>query len=305
MSEQRANQDYRYPMAETYLYSPVTFGAFVSSDRIPIFWGPGQYTDQYPAYSPPNPNRWRNYEHLNIPVVARFIYGNDDDTPDDDYTDDDNTGGGGDPPPFQCPGFIYEVEFKGVTIRYRRSTAFNPNNPFDSGPYGFQFTTPATTHVKWFNTYLNTVDPWEHRLIPCRIYTGTLGIDDVTVYEGPIKDCPMLITIPSRYVVWYQVCFGGGTPEGGVKTFIEGRNGLFKEGTENLDIPPRCEYTYGSVKNELDFFQTPESVPPDDTKFSEVTFTALDWFGCNDPGGPRTPPPPPTPFPYTPPPTGP
>lgn len=82
MSEQRANQDYRYPMAETYLYGPTTFGSFLSSDLLPIFWGPGQYTSQSLVYNPPNRDRWRNYEHLNIPVVARFIY---DDDPEEDF----------------------------------------------------------------------------------------------------------------------------------------------------------------------------------------------------------------------------
>jgi hypothetical protein len=300
MSEQKANQDYRYPMAETFLYGPVTTGSFTDSDKLPIFWGPGQFTTSYPDYSPPDPDRWRLYEHLNIPRVARFIYGNDDVTDDDEYSDDDS-GGGGDPEPFQCPGFIYETTPAGVQIRVRRSTAFNPNDPFDSGPYQLEFITGSCS-IKWYNTTLNVIEPYSAVNTVVRTFTGTKGIDDVTEYEGIAKDCPRLICIPGRQITWYQICKGGGVPEGGSKNFIStGYYPLKEKSTDDpSSVKPRCSITLQSNANEPDFY-----VPLDDPfqgrdpnmVYSEVIDIAKSWYGCDDPGGPRNPPTSPTPFP--------
>ncbi len=91
MSEEKANQDYRHPMSETFLHAPVDYGSFDDYAKIPIYWGPGQYTKPYPDYHVPDPERWRIYEHLTIPRVSRFIYTNEQTYSKDKYN---NEGGG-------------------------------------------------------------------------------------------------------------------------------------------------------------------------------------------------------------------
>lgn len=315
MSEEKANQDYRYPMAETFLYGPVTVGSFMSSDRIPIFWGPGQYTTSYPSYNPPDPRRWRNYEHLNIPVVARFIYGNDDDTDDDEYTDDEDTGGGGNPDPFQCPGWQYEVKDKAWLLTVKPEYFNTPGDPYSgTRDYYIEINDPELTApanpiapdlLRIYGTFQLRVTTSDAS------YKGDTGAtvkvrrisDNSLVAETSAKDCFMLLAQPYRTIDWYNICIGGGLPEGGRRNFTE-RITIGMAIGADFSVPPRCKVRalnyVGSGPGTMDpLLYTPSNIietGPED--FSEVPLDARNWYGCGDPGGQRSPPPPPSPFPY-------
>lgn len=314
MSEQKANQDYRYPMAETFLYGPVTAGSFTIFERLPIFWGPGQYTTSYPSYTPPDPERWRIYEHLNIPRVVRFIYGNDDDTPDDEYTNDEDTGGGGDPDPLECPGWQYEVIDRSWLLTIKPEFFNTPGDPYSgTRDYYLEIDDPELTSPA------NPLDPDLLRIygtFQLRIptsdasYQGTTGAtvkvkrisDNSLVSQTSAKNCFMLLAQPYRSIDWWNICIGGGAPEGGVRNFVERITVAMAIGDDS-SVPPRCKVRalnyVGSGPGTSDPFNyTPSNVveigPPD---FSEVPVDARNWYGCQE-DPPRSPPPPPSPFPY-------
>lgn len=311
MSEQKANQDYRYPMAETFLYGPVTVGSFTISDRLPIFWGPGQYTTSYPSYTPPDTQRWRLYEHLNIPVVARFIYGNDDDTPDDEYTNDEDTGGGGDPDPVTCPGWEYEIVSRTWVLTVKPEFFRIPGDPYSGvDPYYIEVDDPQIPLggdiLRIYSVFSNS-----RPMTSDASYKGDTGAivkvrrvsDNSLLSQSSAKDCFMLLAQPHRTIRWYNICIGGSIPAGGRRTLVEEATYGMAVGRDS-SIPPRCMISslqyVGSGPGTMDpFYWIPSNiVETGPLDFSEVPVNARNWYGCEDPGGQRSPPPPPSPFPY-------
>lgn len=68
------NNDKDIPRSSEYSTGPVLEGNFNNTPNVHIFWGPGQFTINWPAYNGPDKEKWRHYEPLQIPQVVRFIY---------------------------------------------------------------------------------------------------------------------------------------------------------------------------------------------------------------------------------------
>ncbi len=144
MSEEAANQDYGYPWAQKLLYTQVSVGSFASEEGIQIYWGPGQLTNFYPGYNPPDPDKWRIYEHLNIPVVVRFIYTNNSTYNKDDYSND--AGGGG----------TKKKTWTVVNVEILYSFGVPPNKMEGYRVFWEIEGDPLHTSVNYFNSFPNT-----------------------------------------------------------------------------------------------------------------------------------------------------
>lgn len=79
MSTPFQNQDSGLPTDDPYAGNDVEIDNFSDQTKIPIYWGPGQLTKNYPSYSPPDPKAWHAFDPLFIPQVVRFISGSNDD----------------------------------------------------------------------------------------------------------------------------------------------------------------------------------------------------------------------------------
>lgn len=179
------NKDKDVPRSNEYPTGEVNTPAF--DNKVHIFWGPGQLTESYPNYTPPNPQKWHNKEQLNIPQVVRFIYATKDDYANNEYNNDS------DPPPppaDECefsyvllPGYVVSIKnaFSGsIEITYNTSGLIQPAGGSES------WTGPASAILSDLITVKNSVG--------------------IVIYSGTWFDCPQLRKTPFRELIWTKHC---------------------------------------------------------------------------------------------------
>lgn len=91
MSIQKPNDDKTVAgLARRYFRAAIATENFNDAEKLPIFWGPGQLTTNYPEYTPPTKEEWKKkaLQPLMIPVVARFIHASQDSYNTDAYPED-------------------------------------------------------------------------------------------------------------------------------------------------------------------------------------------------------------------------
>lgn len=133
------NRDIDIQKASIYLYAPLHFGNFSSTEKLPIFWGPKQLTIDWPTYNPPDPEAWRKFEILNIPQVVRFIYAAKDQYDPNEYDD-----GGEGPPP--------------VTKTWECISVVPTTSPGEPHPYSVTWRRVDSGQIGGYIAYLTETD---------------------------------------------------------------------------------------------------------------------------------------------------
>lgn len=277
------NKDYEPPWAEVYQSAPVTTNNFKDTTRIPIFWGPGQLTLDYPNYTPPNLEKWRKLEILNIPQVVRFIFASKSVYQDDEYNDND------DPPPpdpeGECPEFKYEFEYAGWRVILKAEFIGLVEIEVVSSPDPFF----AICNYNTNNCYF-TKDTVDSTIIVIK-NKETLA----TLYSGTVYGATTYISLfAQRYLAWYY-------KYSEILGWILGSNFLssapaFKDG-DRAD-PEQIPICWVQLPDGNYYSEIPQGAFSNSLGNPEVCPSIFDWFGCNpDPTSPPISPPPPPPSP--------